>query len=54
MLVFSSGNVCGVMCYRKHLGFKRIMLFTNNDNPHPDDPQRVRLVNLLVTVSADV
>ena len=39
-----------LVCCRKHLGFKRIMLFTNNDNPHPDDPQRVLHVSLLVNM----
>ena len=36
------GNVFYMLCYRKQkLGFKRIMLFTNNDNPHPDGQLRV-------------
>ena len=51
MLMFIKEGVFGAVCCRKQkLGFKRIMLFTNNDNPHPDGQLRVLHSGLLVNV----
>ena len=48
-------SVCLLYCSKQKLGFKRIMLFTNNDNPHPDGQLRVLhsalIVNMLPIVS---
>ena len=55
VLLFIRKNVTGLACCRKQkLGFKRIMLFTNNDNPHPDGQLHVLHFIVLVKYAARV